>query len=211
MSAKVRRNAPSDEPRVRILAAATRLFSQRGFHGTTIPDVSSAANVGAGTIYRAFADKEALYNAVFRAAKEQLRDAIIPVAFGAGSPRERWGQLFRALAGFAATRPEAFQVLELQSHGEVLDAESRALERGVLEPLFAGIAQMQESGALRRGVRPDVMMALVWGGFVGLIKAARDAYLELDATTLAEAEESLWLVIGGADEPHEGERPWKNR
>jgi AcrR family transcriptional regulator len=60
------------EKRDAILAAALELFAERGFHGTSVPEIAERARVGAGTIYRYFPSKEALVNALFRAQKLEL-------------------------------------------------------------------------------------------------------------------------------------------
>src|SRR5688572_6793342 len=43
-----------------ILDAAARVFAARGFHRTTIRDIAQAAGVADGTIYKHFANKNAL-------------------------------------------------------------------------------------------------------------------------------------------------------
>ena len=47
------------DKREAVLGAALELFVERGFHGTTVPEIAERAGVGAGTIYRHFASKEA--------------------------------------------------------------------------------------------------------------------------------------------------------
>src|SRR5687768_18439975 len=66
-----------DDKRRRILDAALRVFAERGYHGTAVPEVATAARVGTGTLYRYFATKEALVNEVYRDAKARLRAALI--------------------------------------------------------------------------------------------------------------------------------------
>ncbi|MEA2752174.1 MAG: Bacterial regulatory protein tetR family, partial [Myxococcales bacterium] len=41
-------SSPSDK-REAILDAALTLFAERGFHGTSVPDIAQLAGVGAGT------------------------------------------------------------------------------------------------------------------------------------------------------------------
>src|SRR5438105_1854269 len=66
-----------DDKRRRILDAALRVFAERGFHGTSVPEVAEAAAVGTGTVYRYFENKEALVNQVYRDAKQRLRGALL--------------------------------------------------------------------------------------------------------------------------------------
>ena len=49
----------TDEPRVRVLAAALRCFARKGFAGTTITDIEAEAGLspGAGGTYRHFTSK----------------------------------------------------------------------------------------------------------------------------------------------------------
>ncbi len=47
MGTKTARNSRREE----IIAAAGDLFSRKGFHGTTVPDVARAAGISTGLIY----------------------------------------------------------------------------------------------------------------------------------------------------------------
>ena len=53
-----------------------QLFAERGYDGTTIPMIAEKANVGAGTIYRYFENKEALVNSLFSKSMLQLSEMI---------------------------------------------------------------------------------------------------------------------------------------
>lgn len=59
-----------------IFDAAMQLFAERGYDGTTIPMIAEKANVGAGTIYRYFENKEALVNSLFSKSMLQLSEMI---------------------------------------------------------------------------------------------------------------------------------------
>src|SRR2546428_10794417 len=73
------RKSESDGPGKRdsILAAGLDLFSERGFHGTTVPEVAERARVGTGTFYRYFPSKEDLVNALYQKWKQELRRTIL--------------------------------------------------------------------------------------------------------------------------------------
>jgi TetR/AcrR family transcriptional regulator, acrAB operon repressor len=70
---KVRVAAPrrSQQDRTRrsrkhILAAALKLFSRRGYHGTSIRDIAEASRASTGNVYHHFPDKEAIFNALIQ-------------------------------------------------------------------------------------------------------------------------------------------------
>jgi AcrR family transcriptional regulator len=54
-----------EERRGRILDAAGRVFSARGFHEVSMDDIAHEAHVGKPTLYRYFPSKDALFTAVF--------------------------------------------------------------------------------------------------------------------------------------------------
>jgi AcrR family transcriptional regulator len=61
-----RRERNKADKRRRIVAAATRLFEERGFEATTTAAIADEAGIGAGTLYLYVDSKEDLLVAVFR-------------------------------------------------------------------------------------------------------------------------------------------------
>ena len=53
-----------DKTRAKLLAAATELFSQNGYHNTQVMDIVTTAHVSAGTFYRYFDDKQGIFFAI---------------------------------------------------------------------------------------------------------------------------------------------------
>src|ERR1700751_3216036 len=67
--------AKGRQTRAAIEQAARKLFAERGFHGTTLADITSAAGKSAAVFYRYFADKEDLLAAL---AESFLHDVVKP-------------------------------------------------------------------------------------------------------------------------------------
>jgi AcrR family transcriptional regulator len=63
------------QTRQAIELAARKLFAERGFHGTTLADITSAAGKSPAVFYRYFADKEDLLAAL---AESFLHDVVAP-------------------------------------------------------------------------------------------------------------------------------------
>lgn len=72
MSPRKALNPEQSEPRQRLLAEATRLFSERGFDGVTTREICAAARLNPGAIHYHFGDKDGLYREVLRAPVEAL-------------------------------------------------------------------------------------------------------------------------------------------
>ena len=68
-----------------LVAAARRLFARDGFESTTIADIAAAADLGFGTFYRYFADKEAALEAVLGDGRREI-DAVLLAAEPEGTP-----------------------------------------------------------------------------------------------------------------------------
>ncbi len=186
--------------RERVLEAALALFAEGGYHGTSIPEVMARANVGAGSLYRLFENKEALINAVFRDAKGRLQHALHDGFREDLPPRALFEDMWARLSRFARAEPVAFRFLELQDHVPYLDGESRQLELAVLAPLFLTCVDFQRVGAFRRDISPETIMALVWGAFVGLMKTERLGYLKLTQADIDSAGDACWRAFA-AEQP----------
>jgi len=70
---KARRAAQAEATRAALVDAAKRLFVDKGYHHTGTEEVVAEADVGTrGALYHHFADKQALFEAVFVAVEEGL-------------------------------------------------------------------------------------------------------------------------------------------
>jgi AcrR family transcriptional regulator len=68
-------SAKGRQTRQAIELAARKLFAERGFHGTTLADITSAAGKSPAAFYRYFADKEDLLAVL---AESFLHDVVAP-------------------------------------------------------------------------------------------------------------------------------------
>lgn len=191
-----RREAAAQDKLERILEAATSLFAEKGFHGTTVPDVANSASVGAGTIYRYFDNKDDLVNGVFVRCKTRLKLCLeggMDNAEGI-SLEERFTVAWGNLCQFALENPQEFCFLEMQEHSKYLSHESKCLEREVLAPLRLFALQGKRESVIRN-MPAMSLIAMVWGAFVGLFKAHALGYVKLNEIVLDEAGRVCWKII----------------
>src|SRR3989440_9294287 len=68
--------------RLQILRVAMRLFSQRGFRGTTTKEIAAATGVSEAMVFRHFATKKELYSAILdhKACVHETMDPLQKVA-----------------------------------------------------------------------------------------------------------------------------------
>lgn len=186
-------SSPADK-REAILDAALTLFAERGFHGTSVPDIAQLAGVGAGTIYRYFESKEALVNALYQLHKQGLGQALLADFDANAPPRQAFHHFWYRAIGFARGNPRAFQFLELHHHAPYLDEKSHVLENELLAMADTFI-QAATARQIFKDVAAGVLLAIVWGAFRGLVQGGCEKRLELTETSISQAEECLWEAI----------------
>lgn len=76
-------SAKGRQTREAIEQAARKLFAERGFHGTTLSDITSAAGKSPAAFYRYFTDKEDLLAVL---AQSFLREVVTPSGVGLDLP-----------------------------------------------------------------------------------------------------------------------------
>ena len=89
--------SPSADRRQQILAAAMVCFAKRGFHQTSMHDISAEAGISVGLIYRYFENKEAVISAMAAEHKQEIRGIARPRPPGALIARSAGGLLYRPL------------------------------------------------------------------------------------------------------------------
>jgi len=103
--------------RAAIVKAAKRLFGERGFAGTTMDNVATAARVAKGAVYHHFKTKEALFEAVF---DEVSRDLVAEVDRAARSEND-------ALAAMAAGTQAYFAACATDATGQIILCDGPAV------------------------------------------------------------------------------------
>jgi len=69
-----RRLSQRDERRSSLLAAAQKVFSEKGYHAATVDDITRAAGVAKGTFYLYFQEKREIFYEVIRGFLQLLKD-----------------------------------------------------------------------------------------------------------------------------------------
>ena len=61
---------PTPDKKMRILQAAVKVFSEKGFHEAKMEKIAEVADVGKGTVYEYFKSKEELFVEMFKAGSD---------------------------------------------------------------------------------------------------------------------------------------------
>jgi AcrR family transcriptional regulator len=161
----------TEATRLALIAAARRLFVEKGYADTATPDIVAAAGVTRGALYHHFEDKKALFRAVIEQEAMAVASDIDRGAAPAATPRE--ALMSGASAYFAAMAVEGRARLMLLEAPAVLGVERTAeIDRDNAEDrLLEGV-----SDYLGEAASPDEVRALT-----SLLSSAFDrAVLEIE-------------------------------
>ena len=156
--------------RLQILRVAMRLFSQRGFRGTTTKEIAQAAGVSEAMVFRHFATKEQLYSAILdhKACLHETMDPLQVVAEAIA--RKDDAAVFEGLALDALNQhdcdPEFHRLLlhaALEEH-ELAEMFWEKFVKRVYRILSKYIRERQREGALIE-IEPLVVVR----AFIGMI------------------------------------------
>lgn len=101
----------SNEKQMEILKAAVDLFSERGFERTTVDEIASRANVGKGTIYLYFENKEKIFIAILEEGIQTVIRKMEQILSESGDFRKRLQTLLTEHLQFADEHREFYKVL----------------------------------------------------------------------------------------------------
>jgi AcrR family transcriptional regulator len=120
-----------------ILDAATRLFAERGYDGTSMNDVAERVGMRKASLFYHFATKDALYEAVIDRVVASFQEPLEKIYASSGTFSERLDVLTATLVGALAARPHAARLLLReamdwgpQMRGKMLDRILLVLEAG---------------------------------------------------------------------------------
>jgi AcrR family transcriptional regulator len=159
-----------EERRLQLLRVAMRLFSQRGFRGTTTKEIAKAAGVSEAMVFRHFATKQDLYSAILdhKACAGGMKDPRELVADAIQRKDDR--AVFEGLAnGLMSHHQNDTEFLRLLTHSaleehQLADMFWETTVREMYEFLGGYIRERQRDGALR-----EIDTAIVVRSFVGMV------------------------------------------
>jgi AcrR family transcriptional regulator len=148
----IRRNPRSERTRAALIVAGRRLFSERPLDAVTVDDIVQAAEVGKGSFYNHFEDREALLRAISGEIRAHVERTVARANAEVGDPARRMARAICAYLRYALDEPESGGVLAHVHSGHT--SLTAPLNRGLVEDIAAGLAEARftvptvESGVL---------------------------------------------------------------
>ena len=155
----------TETTRAELIAAARRLFVEKGYGETTTPDIVAAAGLTRGALYHHFADKQALFRAVVESEAQAVAHEIDNASPSSLTPRDalvQGGEAFlAAMAQHDRTRLLLLDGPAILGRGAMDEIDERHAARTLKE----GLAFAAEAGAISTAVPIDALALLLSSAF----------------------------------------------
>jgi AcrR family transcriptional regulator len=152
----------------RILATACQLFAHRGLHAVTMEEVSQAAQVGTGTLYRHVATRDALLRQATTYAQVQLCEGVLPAQPGE-SIHDVLQRVWLRVGGRALAQPAVFAYWVLVG---ATPGYGRADELGPRLPAFRGVERVLTRALATEPARGELLAWLLEAQWVAGVQYA---------------------------------------
>src|SRR6187455_973682 len=150
--------------RCQILDAALVCFAKRGFHQTSMHDISAEAGISVGLIYRYFQNKEAVISAMADRHKKEIH-ALIERARQAPTLLESLEIIFTANCCEESPKVQSAFVVDLYAEA-ARNSEMADLVRDVLQTAMDGVTDLisrsPEAGRAAHGLTPNELSELIF-------------------------------------------------
>ncbi len=194
MKLKTQSQEPVPEKRTAALRATLALIAEQGLEATPMSQVAERANIGVGTIYRYFSNKEDLINALYIDLKAEiarfcLRDYAEDVPAAEGIKR-----LLRNVIFYYLQNPAAFLFVEQYENSPQITAHTREEGDRLAAPIEQLFVRASEEGLLKD--LPIAMLGgLMSGAVIGLAKLYLQGQLSVEDGTLEAGLDAIWDAI----------------
>ena len=179
------REQQKQENRAKLVAAARKVFAEKGLAAATARDIVRETNLATGTFYNYFDDKEHAFRAVFDEWAEQARGTAREKRLQPGiSLEQRIYDAYHAYFELVVADPEMFEVLRRNADAIAMMGSEDLFAEAVGE-FVEDMQQWVEEGQLPAEIDqwlPHVARSLAGGGFQIAAHMADEGASDVDAT-----------------------------
>src|SRR5881398_3927385 len=192
---------PTQDRREQIMQAAMACFAKRGFHQTSMHDISAEAGISVGLIYRYFENKEAVISAMADRHKKEIGE-MLERAQQAPTLLESLEILFTAHC--CENEPRVISAFVVDLYAEASRNPQMAdLVRDVLQTAMDGvtelIARAPETQNATHGLSPTELAELIYAVARGMLMLDVLRPQEMTATERRERQlavtRRLWRLL----------------
>lgn len=165
--------------RARIMTAAEKLFSEKGYEQTTIEDISKESEYSRRTIYAYYESKDDILHCIIEKGLQALKTDIENAANDNAGFTDAYRAVCRAMRKYRREYPHSLGRLNRSGDEEIGQAVKSAAVKNILrlgteikETLEALIIRGQENGEVRKDIIPTLTVYVLWSSIDSLLALA---------------------------------------
>lgn len=177
-----------------ILDTTLGLLSERGFHATPISMIAEKANIGAGTIYRYFKNKDELINELFIEIKRRLITAMYQGYDESLDYKERFYFLWLNMINYYHKKPKEFLYLEQHSYAPYVSNLTRSESMKILMPVLMFFLEGKKNKHIVN-LPLYTIIGLVYGPISSIVKLNLDHNNSMTKEQINDAANACWNAV----------------
>ena len=185
------------DKRKEIISVAMELLAENGFHGVPMSMIADRANVAVGTIYRYFAGKDELINALFQELEARITAAIRGSFPTTGSFRERFLYLNGIILRYLIDNPLHFRYLEqyMNSPYGVSMRRDRLLEKEGRNDIFMTLFEEAIAARIVKDIPINALFSLAIAPLIFLVRDHILGFVTLNEDLIHRTAEACWDAV----------------
>ena len=182
----------SSSKRDALLNAALKLIAEQGFHAAPMSQIAEEANIGVGTIYRYFKNKDELINGLYLEIRKRMAEAIGKDQDESDPVKAQFVKSLQNLIRYLIENPAEIQFTEQYENSPFITEATKAEIEKTAAPISDLLIRAQKEKLLKPLPFP-VLMSMFSGASMGLLKA----YLQKKSAPakMNEAIEAIWDML----------------
>lgn len=187
-------------PRQRVLAAALKLFVEKGYFNTNVPDLSRESKCSVGSIYHTFKNKEEVASALYDECMLAFRHALEQALKASGKDiGDIVRNLVKAFLEFSEVNYQLSRYIWLCRHNEFMSGIIRHPTRVGLDSLGRTLTRSIKQGMREGKIKPlkaNILWTVLFGIPVGYVRDWFDGYnTEPPSKVANDLADACWRAL----------------
>jgi AcrR family transcriptional regulator len=188
-----------DRRQQEVVEAAAKLFAERGYDQTSVPDLARGLGLATGSLYHYFGSKEKLLIAICDQLMDPLLERARALVQDDAPPEDRLRELVRLWVAHVVEHRDHMLVFQQERHAIARGAQWRSVraKRKAFEDLAADVlAEVHGAGA------PPEQRRLLLAALLGMVNHTAQWYRPSGSLTAREiADGYVDMLLGPASRP----------
>lgn len=176
------------------LQATLDLISENGFHGTPMSKIAEKANIGVGTIYRYFDNKDDLINALYIDIKNRSSKVIFKNYSKDLPVSDNFIRIVQNIVIYYISNPTELSFIEQFENSPLITEETHKNVELLAEPLLELFQYANEQNIIKK-IPFETLISLFNGAIISLTKLYLSKKVKPDENSLANEINAIWDMI----------------